>query len=187
MSTRQVWSFFWSSESDRSSFTPGCTPHLCRTLWKFSCEQKWTLGWHETPGRCQRKRSFQKGLSNLSRRDDRTQPGVLTPDTDKKKVCPEGGGRTEATKAHPRSKISYAPSASPTRYAGAIPTRRSTPTLHYSITPRGRIRGRGRRRVRERSAPFGARRDMRVFLGLKLQAQSYRPFGIKSDNPRGTI
>jgi hypothetical protein len=42
MSTRQVWSFFWSSESDRSSFTSGYTPHLGRTLWKFSCDQKWT-------------------------------------------------------------------------------------------------------------------------------------------------
>jgi hypothetical protein len=44
MSTRQVWSFFWSSESDRSSFTSGGTPHLGRTLWKFSGEQKWTRG-----------------------------------------------------------------------------------------------------------------------------------------------
>ena len=31
------------------------------------------------------------------------------------------------------------------RYAGAIRTWRSTPTLQYSITTRGRIRGRGRR------------------------------------------
>jgi hypothetical protein len=29
-------------------------------------------------------------LSDLSRRDDRTQPGVLTPGTDKRTVCPEG-------------------------------------------------------------------------------------------------
>src|SRR5258708_7002835 len=47
-------------------------------------------------------------------------------------------------------------SAPPTRYAGAIRTWRSTPTLQYSITPRGRIRGRGRRRVR---SPFGAETD----------------------------
>ena len=32
--------------------------------------------------------------------------------------------------------------------------------------------------------PFGARRDV-VFLGLKPQAESYHPFGIKSDKPFG--
>ena len=42
------------------------------------------------------------------------------------------------------------PSASRPADAGAIPTWRNTPLLHYSITPRGRIRG--RRRGRERSA-----------------------------------
>jgi hypothetical protein len=35
--------------------------------------------------------------------------------------------------------FSVALSASPTRYAGAIRTWRSTPTLQYSITPRGRF------------------------------------------------
>jgi hypothetical protein len=38
--------------------------------------------------------------------------------------------------------------------ARAIRTWRSTPSLQYSITPRGRIRGRERRRVRGRSAPL---------------------------------
>jgi hypothetical protein len=39
--------------------------------------------------------------------------------------------------------MSIAFSAPPTRYARAIRTWRGTPTLQYSITPRGRIRGRG--------------------------------------------
>jgi len=47
---------------------------------------------------------------------------------------------------------SGSPPASPSRYAGAIRTSRSTPKLQYSITPSGQIRGRGRRRGRERSA-----------------------------------
>jgi hypothetical protein len=43
------------------------------------------------------------------------------------------------------------------RMRGAIPNRLSTPTLQYSITPRGRIRGRGRERSASRVAPeFGA-------------------------------
>ncbi len=45
-----------------------------------------------------------------------------------------------------RSQISSATSAPPTRYAGAIRTWRNTPTLQYSITPRGRIRGQPARR-----------------------------------------
>jgi hypothetical protein len=45
------------------------------------------------------------------------------------------------------------------RTRGAIPDWRSTPILQYSITPRGRIRGR-RRRGRERSASRG--RPMRI-------------------------
>ncbi len=36
------------------------------------------------------------------------------------------------------------PFSIPTRYASAIRTWRGTPTLQHSITPRGRIRGRGR-------------------------------------------
>ncbi|MBV9878387.1 MAG: hypothetical protein JO025_26890 [Verrucomicrobia bacterium] len=35
-------------------------------------------------------------VEDLSRRDYRTQPGVLTPGIDKKKSRPEGGGRTIA-------------------------------------------------------------------------------------------
>ena len=31
--------------------------------------------------------------------------------------------------------------------------------------------------------PFRARRHVGMFLGLKPQAESYHPFGIKSDNP----
>jgi hypothetical protein len=54
----------------------------------------------------------------------------------------------------PQRRLSTALSASPTRYAGAIRTGRSTPTFHYSttpllqysITPRGRIRARARGR-----------------------------------------
>src|SRR5260370_28213312 len=45
-------------------------------------------------------------------------------------------------------------SAPPTRYAGAIRTWRNTPTIQYSITPRGLIRGRGRRRGRVRRAMY---------------------------------
>jgi hypothetical protein len=54
------------------------------------------------------------------------------------------GWHTDAERC--RNLYSVAPSASPTRYAGAIRTWRSTPTLPHSITPRGRIRGRGRER-----------------------------------------
>ena len=41
----------------------------------------------------------------------------------------------------------FAPKGPPTRYAGAIRTWRSTPNTGRSITPRGRIRGRGRKRL----------------------------------------
>jgi hypothetical protein len=64
--------------------------------------------------------------------DYRTQPGVLTPGTDKKGTRPEGGGR-EAFSAldaeRDPQRIPSAPSAPPTRYAGAIRTWRSTSTL----------------------------------------------------------
>jgi hypothetical protein len=50
----------------------------------------------------------------------------------------------------------YRPAAAPTRYAGAIRTCRSTPTLQYSITPRGRIRGRRRGQPARRSRAFCA-------------------------------
>ena len=36
-------------------------------------------------------------VEDLSRRDNRTQPGVLTPGADKKMSRPEGGGRTVAS------------------------------------------------------------------------------------------
>src|SRR5260221_7756436 len=76
----------------------------------------------------------------------------------------------------------------PNRYAGAIRTWRSTPTLppatlrvamragHHSA---GRIRGRGRRRgrERERSALWGRGHYVDMFPGLKPRAESYSPFG----------
>jgi regulator of protease activity HflC (stomatin/prohibitin superfamily) len=52
-------------------------------------------------------------------------------------------GAVEKARRHFGSVLSRigptAPSAPPTRYAGAIRTWRNTPTLQYSITPRGRI------------------------------------------------
>jgi hypothetical protein len=96
------------------------------------------------------------------------------------------------------------------RTRGAIPNWRSTPTLppatlrvamragQYSITPRGRIRGRGRERSASRVAverrdpvlphlsicpahriwrPFRARRAITRYPGLKPRAESCCPFG----------
>jgi hypothetical protein len=74
---------------------------------------------------------------DLSRRDYRTQPGVLTPGTDIKDVRPEIGGREVSALDAERdpNRFSAAPSASPTRYAGAIRTWRRTPTLRSTPTP----------------------------------------------------
>ncbi len=86
------------------------------------------------------------------------------------------------------------------RTRGAIPNWRSTPTLHYSITPRGRLRGRERRAsrvaverrdpvlpplsIRPRSCPahriwrpFRGRRAITRYPGLKPRAESGCPFG----------
>ena len=89
-------------------------------------------------------------VGTLSRRDFRSQPGVLTRETHPHNDPPCRGGRYLRSTVclvnlcKREAPLSTAPSASPTRYAGAIRTRRSTPTLQYSITPRGRIRGRRR-------------------------------------------
>jgi len=72
------------------------------------------------------------GTVGLIPKGYRTQTGVLTPDTDKKKVPLRRWQQNRGSKTYPRSKISFAPSASPTRCAGAIPTRRSTPSLRVA-------------------------------------------------------
>src|SRR5580692_410475 len=76
----------------------------------------------------------------------RTEPGVSTPGRDKKGTRPEGGGREAFSvldvERDPQ-RISAAPSAPPTRYAGAIPTWRSTPSI-CQTNPTFRARGRAR-------------------------------------------
>jgi hypothetical protein len=98
--------------------------------------------------------------------------------------------------------------ASPTsRSRGAIPNWRSTPTLQYSITPRDRIRGRGRERsaprvppewysvrvscrVKELAAsleiwcPCRARRSQNLHPGLKPWAKFCNCFAVKPGIPR---
>ena len=89
-------------------------------------------------------------VGTLSRRDFRSQPGVLTRETHPHNDPPCRGGRYLRSTVclvnlcKREAPLSTAPSASPTRYAGAIRTWRSAPILQHSITPRGRIRGRER-------------------------------------------
>ena len=77
------------------------------------------------------------GLSDLSRRDNKTQPGVSTPGTHRWRTALKGR-QNRGSRTHLRSKY---------------------------------------------LRPFRARRDVRGFLGLKPQAESYYPFGIRSKIP----
>jgi len=91
----------------------------------------------------------------LSRRDYRTQPGVLTPGADQRMFRPEGAVElglqlyAELSRAHHRSKISYAP----------FLLRPSSPNYGGQA---GRIVG------------------WACSPGLKPRAESYYPFGIGS-------
>ena len=170
-----------------------------------------------------------QGLSDLSRRDNRTQPGVSTPGTDKKNVRPEVAVQPRLPERTFDQKHLTPPSIpNPLRGCNSNLAHYSNTTiLHHSAGPDSRtslvrfiqlkrtiIRNQARRLARSYSqsgvahAPklkngfgpslmnnFGATirtttrtrtkrlvracRDVGMFLGLKPQAESYHPFGIK--------
>jgi hypothetical protein len=62
------------------------------------------------------------------------------------------------------------------RPRGAIPNRRSTPTLQYSITPRGRIRGRGRERSASRGQPMRIARQSSLRAAFIACGWGWDPF-----------
>ena len=90
----------------------------------------------------------------LSRRDVRTQPGVLTPGTDPKNNPPQPGGRVDAARTD-------------------LPPEGNFRTKIYRPFPRSSLIPELRRTGR-------ARLNVDVFPGLKPRAQSYNPFGIKT-------
>ena len=90
----------------------------------------------------------------LSRRDVRTQPGVLTPGSDSKNNPPQRGGRVGAGRAD-----------LPTE--GNFRTKIYRPFPPSSLIPELRRTGR-------------ARLNVDVFPGLKPRAQSYNPSGLKT-------
>ena len=96
---------------------------------------------------------------DLSRRDYRTQPGVLTPGTDKKGTRPEGGGR-EAFSALDAERDPQRISAAPFLLRPLFPELRRT----------------------SRAGPY-----CQCVLGLKPQAQSYSPFGTKNSTQHQSV
>ena len=99
------------------------------------------------------------GLSDLSRRDNRTQPGVLTPGTNRKTVRPKGaveemlsiGRRTRS------GTICLPP------FSSFVPDSRTTADKQ------------------------GESSMWACFLGLKPQAESCYPFGTSPTSPEGTV
>src|SRR5258707_4134936 len=90
----------------------------------------------------------------LSRRDVRTQPGVLTRGSDSKNNPPQRGGRVGAGRAD-------------------LPTEGNFRTKIYRPFPPSSL-------ILELRRTGRARLNVDVFPGLKPRAQSYSPFGIKT-------
>ena len=123
-------------------------------------------------------------VSYLSRRDNRTQPGVLTPGTDKESARPEG-----AEDIVPLAHLSmqalgttlYRPfSTSNPAAAGCnsdLAQYSHTPILHHSAWPDSRTTTTTRTSTK---SLVRAAHLMDVFLGLKPQAESYCPFGAET-------
>ena len=127
---------------------------MMRPSKSFSSSSSSSKGWLEWLRFCGQvlKSIFVPRVRILSRRDYRTQPGVLTSGTDKKGTRPEGGGREAFSVLECRTRFS-------TNFCRPFPP--------SSLTPRT-------------TADKQGRGYCQCVLGLKPQAQSYSPFGTKN-------
>jgi len=119
-------------------------------------------------------------VADLSRRDNRTQPGVLTPGTDKQGASPEGAKEFRPVVRLLAASLGttlYRPFSTPNPLRGCnsdLAQYSNTPALHHSARPDSRTRTRTKRLVR--AGAVWADNP-----GLKPQAESYSPFGTRSD------